>query len=147
MICGGVGRGKTTAMRLFSGNTKQSYLIKSCTAIAREYASDGVGIINKYSEMQENHNKAFTFNHSCLSICFDDLGTEGDKNNYGNKSNVMEDILLAIYDKQFISGYKFHITTNLSADQIGHRYGERVRSRLREMFNVLVYPAGADRRK
>ena len=147
IVFGGVGRGKTTAMKLFGGNTKQSYIIKPCDAIAREYTSEGPAIIDKYSEMQENRNKAFTFNHASLGICFDDLGTEEDKSHYGNKVNVMQEILLAIHQKQFVSGYKYHITTNMSSDQIEARYGLRVRSRIREMFNVLYYPDGADRRK
>lgn len=32
-----------------------------------------------------------------------------------------------------------HITTNLSASELEAFYGNRVRSRLREMFNLLIF--------
>lgn len=34
-----------------------------------------------------------------------------------------------------------HLTSNLNAHEIEDRYGERVRSRLREMVNVIAFPA------
>jgi energy-coupling factor transporter ATP-binding protein EcfA2 len=36
-----------------------------------------------------------------------------------------------------------HLTSNLNALEIEDRYGERVRSRLREMVNVLAFPANS----
>ncbi|NEW80122.1 MAG: ATPase, partial [Gelidibacter sp.] len=34
---------------------------------------------------------------------------------------------------------KTHITTNLNAEELETRYGSRVRSRLREMFNLIGF--------
>ncbi|NEW80482.1 MAG: ATPase, partial [Gelidibacter sp.] len=34
---------------------------------------------------------------------------------------------------------KTHITTNLNAEELETRYGSRVRSRLREMLNVVAF--------
>ena len=43
---------------------------------------------------------------------------------------------------------KTHITTNLNAKEIEKRYGNRVRSRLRAMFNLISFDAStADKRK
>lgn len=36
-----------------------------------------------------------------------------------------------------------HLTSNLNAQEIEERYGERVRSRLREMVNVIAFPASS----
>ncbi|HCY81161.1 MAG TPA: ATPase, partial [Xanthomarina gelatinilytica] len=36
-----------------------------------------------------------------------------------------------------------HLTTNLNALEIEDRYGERVRSRLREMVNVIAFPSSS----
>jgi hypothetical protein len=41
-----------------------------------------------------------------------------------------------------------HITTNLNATEIEKQYGVRVRSRLREMMNVVSFPDEApDKRR
>jgi len=41
-----------------------------------------------------------------------------------------------------------HITTNLNAEEIEDRYGNRVRSRLREMVNVIGFDKNTkDKRK
>ena len=51
----------------------------------------------------------------------------------------MAEILLSRYDL-FISKTKTHITTNLSATEIEKKnYGNRVRSRLREMVNLIAF--------
>jgi DNA replication protein DnaC len=34
---------------------------------------------------------------------------------------------------------KSHLTTNLSASELEHHYGNRVRSRLRESFNLIAF--------
>jgi DNA replication protein DnaC len=60
----------------------------------------------------------------------------------------MAEILLNRYD-QFISiGMLTHITSNLSSKEIENFYGNRVRSRMREMFNVVGFGGGVgDKRK
>jgi len=41
-----------------------------------------------------------------------------------------------------------HLTTNLNRSEIEKQYGLRVRNRLREMFNLIGFPADAvDKRK
>jgi len=58
----------------------------------------------------------------------------------------MADILLKRYDFFIMYGMKTFITTNYNADDIELNYGDRLRSRLREMCNDLVYE-GKDRRR
>ena len=55
----------------------------------------------------------------------------------------MGEILLSRYDllNHLEPGkrVKTHITTNLNAEELEKRYGTRVRSRLREMMNVIAF--------
>jgi len=80
--------------------------------------------------------------------CFDDLGAESTFKYYGYQCNVMGEILLSRYD-HFISNHMLtHATTNLSASELEDYYGNRVRSRMREMFNLIAFDGGAkDKRK
>jgi DNA replication protein DnaC len=51
----------------------------------------------------------------------------------------MAEILISRYE-QFIENNKVtHITTNLSASELENSYGNRVRSRLRQMFNLIAF--------
>jgi hypothetical protein len=47
----------------------------------------------------------------------------------------MAEILLSRYDLFISKKIQTHITTNLSASEIEAQYGNRVRSRMRELFN------------
>ena len=61
------------------------------------------------------------------------------KNRKKNESYVMVEIILSRYDifisKQIIT----HITSNLSATEIETAYGNRVRSRLRELYHLVAF--------
>ena len=78
-------------------------------------------------------------------LCIEDLGTEHEKNNFGNKANVVGNILELRYEKK-LYGTILHGTTNLTVKQIQEFYGNRALSRMREMFNYIVV-GGEDRRK
>lgn len=73
------------------------------------------------------------------TICFDDLRTENNLKYFGNECNVMAEILLSRYDIFTTKKIQTHITTNLSASEIEKQYGNRVRSRLREMINLIAF--------
>ena len=51
----------------------------------------------------------------------------------------MAEILLSRYDLFVHHGMMTHLTTNLSASEIEQAYGNRVRSRMREMFNLVAF--------
>jgi len=144
LILGNVGVGKTEIMRFFQKNKKSCFVIKSCHEIADDYMLYENEINEVYSTpIERAMNDPDVFFQKYIGYCFDDLGTEEVKNNYGNKKNVMADILLTIYEKKEYS--KFHMTTNLQPEEIEQMYGTRVRSRIREMFNVFTLN-GKDRR-
>jgi DNA replication protein DnaC len=59
----------------------------------------------------------------------------------------MAEILLSRYE-QFVDNKSVtHITTNLSATEIEKVYGNRLRSRMRSMFNLITFsPNSSDKR-
>ncbi len=58
---------------------------------------------------------------------------------YGIECNTIGEILLYRYDLFTYDGIITHATTNLDANQLEDLYGNRVRSRLRSMFNLMAF--------
>jgi DNA replication protein DnaC len=145
LICGPIGTGKSTLMRLFRSNQHQSYSFISCRSIADLFKMEGEAIIHRFSKPLVVPADASTFYKGTIGTCFDDLGTEGVKKHFGDASNVMAEIISNRYDNN-IPHNMIHLTTNLTADEIQEYYGERVRSRMREMFNTIML-TGGDRRR
>jgi DNA replication protein DnaC len=134
LLSGPIGCGKTSLMNLmkYLTATEHKFFVKPCRDISFEFIQDGYQIIHKYSIGKLYQSEPRTY-------CFDDLGTENNLKYFGNECNVMAEILLSRYDL-FISKKLFtHITTNLSATEIETHYGNRVRSRLRQMVNLIAY--------
>ena len=134
LLTGPIGCGKTSLMNLmkYLTATEHKFFVKPCRDISFEFIQDGYQIIHKYSNGKLYQSEPRTY-------CFDDLGTENNLKYFGNECNVMAEILLSRYDL-FISKKLFtHITTNLSATEIETHYGNRVRSRLREMVNLIAF--------
>lgn len=134
LLTGPVGCGKTTLMnllRLFQPGDNR-YIMKSCRDVSFEFIQEGYAVILKYGKQAFNQDKPKMY-------CFDDLGTENNLKYYGNECNVMTEILLSRYD-MFVSRQMItHITTNLNSSEIESLYGIRVRSRMREMFNLVSF--------
>ena len=100
-------------------------------------------ILEKYSNGNLSHDI-----RTPKAYCFDDLGTETTSKYFGNDCNVMAEILLTRYDLFKEKGIITHLTTNLSATEIESQYGNRLRSRMREMFNLFGYEESSeDKRK
>jgi DNA replication protein DnaC len=134
LLSGPVGCGKTSLMNLmkYLTPTEHKYFVKPCRDISFEFIQDGYQIIHKYS-------KGKLYESEPKTICFDDLGTENNLKYYGNECNVMAEVLLTRYDIFTSKKIQTHVTTNLSASEIETHYGNRVRSRMREMFNLIAY--------
>ena len=77
---------------------------------------------------------------------FDDLGNEEEKRIYGNDVNAMAEILLARYNAYQYGGPVTHCTSNLAPHECQEVYGDRVGSRVFELFNH-VWLDGSDKRK
>jgi hypothetical protein len=106
--------------------------MKSCRDISFEFIEDGFSVIHKYS-------RGALYQYLPKNYCFDDLGVESSLKYYGNECNVMAEVLLTRYDLFVAQNLITHLTTNLSASEIEEAYGNRVRSRLREMFNLIAF--------
>lgn len=134
LLTGPIGCGKTTLMNLMKqvALSNNKFSVKPCRDISFEFIQDGYQIIHKYSIGQLYHSEPRTY-------CFDDLGTENNLKYFGNECNVMAEILLSRYDLFISKKLKTHITTNLSATEIEKQYGNRIRSRLRELCNLIAF--------
>ncbi|MGV7106978.1 ATPase [Flavobacterium sp. U410] len=134
LLTGPIGCGKTSLMNLmkYLTATEHKFFVKPCRDISFEFIQDGYQIIHKYSNGKIYQSEPKTY-------CFDDLGTENNLKYFGNECNVMAEILLSRYDLFISKKLLTHITTNLSATEIEKYYGNRVRSRLREMVNLISF--------
>lgn len=134
LLTGPVGCGKTTLMNLmkYLAPMEHKFQIKPCRDISFEFIQDGYEIIHRYS-------KGKLYQSDPKTICFDDLGTENNLKYFGNECNVMAEIVLSRYDIFISKKIQTHFTTNLSASEIENAYGNRVRSRLRNMINLIAF--------
>jgi DNA replication protein DnaC len=80
-----------------------------------------------------------SINTRLSGYCFDDLGAEQQIKHFGNDCNVMAEVLISRYE-QFVENNSItHLTSNLSASEIEMLYGNRLRSRMRQMFNLISF--------
>ena len=139
LLAGPVGCGKTTLMTLVNYFQPQSqqYVVRPCRDISYEFIKDGYDVIHKYSKNSFIRRRE---EYIPRTYCFDDLGTEQSLKYYGNEAtNVMGEILLTRYEMFVNKGMLTHITTNLSAYELESAYGNRMRSRMRAMFNLIAF--------
>lgn len=129
LIVGSAGLGKTKTIEAISRNMLNPVRIYSMIDISEE--------VREYGSAE-----VFTGR----TILLDDVGSEQEiVNHYGTKIN---------WFKEFIESYYLHnktfnrilITTNCGGEELQTKYGIRVRSRMREMFNVIELK-GTDLRK
>lgn len=142
LLKGSTGRGKTMLLKIFSeflkidqmkckinGQEHSLFLqIVHAKKIASDYQKDGYTALEKYS------------NIPCLMI--DDIGSEMDEsNNFGNKINVIENVLDMREDKNLLT----FGTTNINDFSI--KYDDRTISRMNGLFNVVVVNYKTDYRR
>lgn len=131
LIAGNYGCGKTSMMNAFHAigrilyekyqDTFMWFNPINCNEINAEFLSnenDKGNLLKKYSKGNRY---------------FDDFGTE--KHYYGDY--IMREIL---ENRHLDLKWKTYITSNLSLSEIEEKYGGRVGSRIRQMFNVLQMP-------
>ncbi|MHB1105177.1 MAG: P-loop NTPase family protein [Lutibacter sp.] len=127
LLTGPIGCGKTSLINLvrYILPEKNRYEVQSARNISFEYLKQGHQVITNYSKAK--------------ILCFDDLGIEQSLKYYGNECNVLGEILLSRYDLFVSHKIVTHATTNLNANELEKWYGNRVRSRMRQLFNLIAF--------
>jgi DNA replication protein DnaC len=136
---GSVGTGKTQIMQLLRCITPDNlyFEMKRCDRISGEYTLKGPSTLYTYTGEGKNEK----FNHRIW--CFDDFGSEDVAHHYGRNCMVMKKILLGRYELFTQFGTVTHITSALKTAEIEKKYGTEVRSRMREMFNRIIFDKNA----
>lgn len=130
LVKGKSGLGKTEITRAISGNPIRPIKIISILDICDEVKENGFCELNTKER-----------------VLLDDVGTEPEViNHFGTKVNWFKDFIEKYYLHADGNFSRLMITTNLNAEEFEARYGLRVRSRMREMFNVITLN-GQDLRK
>ena len=127
LLSGPVGCGKTSLMKLLRHIVPHHKPYEVIPARNITFAFNNTG----YKTIQEYGNSSF--------YCFDDLGVETTGRHFGKDCNVMGEILLSRYDLFLQRKIRTHATTNLNAQELEERYGTRVRSRMRQLFNLIAF--------
>lgn len=123
MLCGQPGNGKTTLMQAMYDLCKFKGDYPLFTSGKRI-----VSVVEDGMPMSSFQDEKLMF--------IDDLGAERKEvQNYGNVLTPMIDLLEHRYAKRLFTV----VTTNLDADQLGEKYGARLRDRFREMFIVVPF--------
>ncbi len=146
-LYGAVGRGKTVIMQalMIFCNTVESKL----TAADKLFTPHKFQLKNAKSivnELAQNKKADVIKQYYTGALCIDDLGAEDSYKLYGNDMDVVGDIIVERYQKYQHYGQLTHATSNTKPSDWNGKYGERVESRLSEMFNVIVL-LGKDKRK
>jgi DNA replication protein DnaC len=142
-LYGVFGVGKTLFYKVF-----RAYLnahgrgLNAITAdeLAAEYTLNGFPAIMKYSSVREMEG------FKPCELLIDDLGQGANHVKfYGSHTDVIVEILQRRY-RVFTDAYKrTFISTNLQPSEIKDLYGEYIASRMREMFNIVLFH-GTDKR-
>jgi len=131
LLSGPVGCGKTSLIRLLRYITPhyQTYDVIPTRNIVFGFNHLGYQTIEQYGDHR--------------FYCFDDLGVEPTGRFFGKDCNVLGEILLSRHELFLKHRVKTHATTNLNAFELEERYGNRVRSRMRQLFNLIAFDKGS----
>lgn len=133
LLAGSTGLGKSLTMRAaaMAHLPGHEFTFNPCNNVVSQYETDGPKKVQSFFQGIR---------------CFDDFGTEPKAIWYGKHHEFFRIVLEARYNAFIHTGLITHITTNLTIEDIGKRYGAHIESRLYEQFNIIVM-AGTDRRK
>lgn len=127
LLSGPVGCGKTCLMRLLRHLAPQErpYEVIPARNITFAFNNIGFKIVEDFGDSK--------------FYCFDDLGVEPTGKFFGKDCNVMGEVLLSRFELLIKYNIRTHATTNLNALELEERYGSRVRSRMRQLFNLIAF--------
>lgn len=150
MLAGGYGTGKSITMKILKEyctltKTQYQFRVMNSVSIVEIYKSDGDEGLRQF---KDNVVKVSEHLYRPCILCIDDLGAEKKtEKNWGSEEDVIANLLESRYEThQNLPGIVTHATTNFDNDQLFARYGDRLHSRIVEMFNFLPLE-GPDRRE
>ncbi len=131
LLSGPVGCGKTSLLRLirYLVPYRKPYEVIPTRNIVFSFNNIGYSTIRQFGDSKY--------------FCFDDLGVEPTGRHFGKDCNVLGEILLNRHDLFLLNKVKTHATTNLNAKELEERYGKRVRSRMRQLFNLIAFDSNS----
>nr|WKN40410.1 ATPase [Tunicatimonas sp. TK19036] len=144
-LMGPVGCGKTTLMKLCQAFfSHKPFRMMTCRKISQQFAREGYSALLRYGS-QSYRIKHLGYGPVLLyeqpiTYCLDDVGAEPSAKYFGNDCQVIAEILQDRYEEFIHRKMMTHATTNLTTEELQQRYHERVRSRLREMCNLIAFP-------
>lgn len=143
-LYGPVGTGKTTLMQLLASWLhhigQPMFHFVSCRDLQQEFATDGYKAMVRYTKKSYRlKNNVRIPENGAIVYCFDDFGSEGVSAYYGNKVNIMEEVLQDRYREYEDHRMLTHMTSNLKPNTklMGDRYTIRVSDRISGMFNHI----------
>lgn len=127
LLSGPVGCGKTCLMRLLRhlAPHERPYEVIPSRNITFAFNNIGFKIVEDFGDSK--------------FYCFDDLGVEPTGKFFGKDCNVMGEVLLSRFELLIKYNIRTHATTNLNTQELEERYGSRVRSRMRQLFNLIAF--------
>lgn len=139
---GPVGTGKSTLMQVFSQYLKSlqmGFRVYICSQVTTDYSL--TGDLSRYLD------NAGWSSSGPVPMCFDELGREPlPAKYYGTELNVMQHILHIRYSYWQTTGLRTFVTSNANGDDIERLYGDFIRDRRREMFNIIPVTGDSRRR-
>jgi energy-coupling factor transporter ATP-binding protein EcfA2 len=136
IITGPTGCGKTAILRILRAlmPQPQKFPMHSCVGIGLQFRKEGYKVIERYGIGSFE-----PYVNTPRPVCFNDLGFEKNIDYFGKDINVMADIFFHRYDLFMEHHMLTHITTNLASKELEERYGNVIRSRIRQMCNLINF--------
>lgn len=143
---GPVGVGKTVYFKIFEAlnvaiRSQNNYQRISINELIDGFSSSG------YKYFSDSGITPSFYSRSVKHILLDDLGqSSGIIKHFGSEINVIAEFIQRRYYAYTENYHLTHITSNIQPAKIKPEYGDFIASRMREMFNIVLFP-GDDRRK
>jgi len=153
-LYGRIGNGKSLFFKIFSALNTGCYLGNDFNIFTISDLIDGVGrdgfkffssagiTLNDGPLIMARSNRYWS-----RHILIDDIGQSVSSVKYfGSEINVVRDFFQRRYNAYSDHSALTHVATNVLPEKIKQEYGEFISSRMREMFNIILFP-GEDKRK
>ena len=132
-LLGPCGTGKTMFLTTFLGKCRQ-FTARRIVAMYNE-----AGATPDWHQAIHGYHVDTLITTPPRSVILDDVGTEPVAMHFGQKSDVMQDIIADRYEYWQQHEVKTFITTNLPFTEFDERYGRRITDRIGEMCDVIRF--------